>query len=80
MRRLTTLLIVRSIVVAAKHAEAQEPTPALVGDRIIDGCGGPLIENGVVLVKGGKEFRNESQRQAARGSGYRRTALPPYRL
>jgi imidazolonepropionase-like amidohydrolase len=33
-------------------AHAQEPTLALVGGRIIDGYGGPLIENGVVLIAG----------------------------
>ena len=31
-------------------AAAQSPTLALVGGRIIDGFGGPVIENGVVLI------------------------------
>ncbi|MGI9627471.1 MAG: amidohydrolase family protein [Longimicrobiales bacterium] len=31
---------------------AQTPTLALVGGRILDGFGGPIIENGVVLVAG----------------------------
>lgn len=33
---------------------AQTPTLALVGGRIIDGFGGPLIENGVVLIAGNR--------------------------
>ena len=33
-------------------AVAQEATLALVGGRIVDGYGGPVIENGVVLVAG----------------------------
>nr|MBA2246430.1 amidohydrolase family protein [Gemmatimonadota bacterium] len=31
---------------------AQQPTLALVGGRVIDGYGGPPIENGVVLIAG----------------------------
>jgi len=33
-------------------AWAQQPTLALVGGRIIDGYGGPPIENGVILPRG----------------------------
>ena len=33
-------------------AWAQQPTLALVGGRIIDGYGGPPIENGVILIAG----------------------------
>src|SRR6266508_5914392 len=31
---------------------AQQPTLAVVGGRIIDGYGGPPIENGVILIAG----------------------------
>src|SRR2546425_1322974 len=34
------------------RACAQQPTLALVGGRISDGCGGPPIENGVILIAG----------------------------
>ncbi len=50
MRCLTKLLIAAAIVVPIRPSEAQEPTLALVGGRIIDGYGGPLIEDGVVLI------------------------------
>jgi len=33
-------------------ARAQQPTLAIVGGRIIDGYGGPPIENGVILIAG----------------------------
>lgn len=36
----------------ATALQAQAPTLAIVGGRIIDGYGGPPIENGVVLVSG----------------------------
>src|SRR5437762_10434804 len=32
--------------------QTQQPTLALVGGRVIDGYGGPPIENGVVLIAG----------------------------
>ena len=32
--------------------QTQQPTLALVGGRVIDGYGGPAIENGVVLIAG----------------------------
>jgi imidazolonepropionase-like amidohydrolase len=50
MKCLTKLLIAAAIVVPIRPSEAQEPTLALVGGRIIDGYGGPLIEDGVVLI------------------------------
>ena len=50
MKCLTKLLIAAAIVVPIRLSEAQEPTLALVGGRIIDGYGGPLIEDGVVLI------------------------------
>ena len=50
MKCLTKLLIVATIIVPARASEAQEPTLALVGGHIIDGYGGPLIEDGVVLI------------------------------
>jgi imidazolonepropionase-like amidohydrolase len=37
---------------ATTLARAQQPTLALVGGRIIDGYGGPPIENGVILIAG----------------------------
>lgn len=33
-------------------AAAQQPTLALVGGRVLDGYGGPVLENGTVLVSG----------------------------
>jgi imidazolonepropionase-like amidohydrolase len=39
-------------LVASPLLAAQAPTLALVGGRIVDGFGGPVIENGVVLVAG----------------------------
>ena len=33
-------------------AQAQQPTLALIGGRILDGYGGPPIENGVILIAG----------------------------
>lgn len=50
MKCLTKLLFVASLILPGESVEAQEPTLALVGGRIIDGYGGPLIENGVVLI------------------------------
>jgi imidazolonepropionase-like amidohydrolase len=40
------------VLATAASAVAQEPTLALVGGRILDGFGGPLVEDGVVLVAG----------------------------
>ena len=37
---------------AVAPAAAQQPTLALVGGRVLDGYGGPPIENGVVLIAG----------------------------
>ncbi len=48
-----TALLALGLIAVANHAAAgQEPTLALVGGRIIDGFGGPVIENGVVLIAG----------------------------
>ncbi len=42
------------LILAAPALSAQQPAPtlALVGGRVIDGYGGPVIENGVILVAG----------------------------
>lgn len=39
-------------LLACAPLSAQQPTLALVGGRVIDGYGGPLIEDGVVLIAG----------------------------
>lgn len=47
--------VLLALALLATSAEAQgapRPTLAIVGGRIIDGYGGPVIENGVVLVAG----------------------------
>ncbi|MCI0435307.1 MAG: amidohydrolase family protein [Gemmatimonadetes bacterium] len=43
-----------ALVMGAVNVVAQQPRPtlALAGGRVIDGYGGPVIENGVVLVSG----------------------------
>ncbi len=53
MRRLL-LVAAAALQPFATPAEAQSPRPtlAIVGGRVIDGYGGPAIENGVVLVAG----------------------------
>ena len=46
-------LLALGFIVATNHAAlGQEPNLALVGGRILDGFGGPVIENGVVLIAG----------------------------
>jgi imidazolonepropionase-like amidohydrolase len=45
-----TLLVLGILALTSQAAGAQQPTLALVGGRIIDGYGGPLIENGVILI------------------------------
>ena len=45
-RRLAFALLVPAVL------SAQAPTLAIVGGRVIDGYGGPPIENGVILVSG----------------------------
>ena len=49
-RRSLALLAV--LTTSAVSASAQQPTLALAGGRVIDGFGGPILENGVVLVSG----------------------------
>ena len=46
----TTLLALGILAVMSQTAQAQQPTLALVGGRIIDGYGGLPIENGVILI------------------------------
>jgi imidazolonepropionase-like amidohydrolase len=55
MRRSAMHLALGALAVLALPARptaAQTPTLALVGGRVIDGYGGPLLENGVVLMAG----------------------------
>jgi imidazolonepropionase-like amidohydrolase len=50
-----TIMLLRSLallLVAAIQLRAQAVTQAVVGGRILDGYGGPPIENGVILVAG----------------------------
>lgn len=49
IRVLAALLLA---LAAGREASAQQPTLALVGGRVIDGYGGPVIEDGVVLIAG----------------------------
>jgi len=44
--------IALAILLAPATLPAQQATLAIVGGRIIDGYGGPVIENGVILVSG----------------------------
>ena len=48
----TGLLAVGIAAIHGQAIHAQQPTMALVGGRILDGFGGPTIENGVVLIAG----------------------------
>lgn len=41
-----------SAALTTATASSQQPTLALVGGRVLDGYGGPILENGVVLVAG----------------------------
>jgi len=50
MKMTTMLLALEILAVTSQAAQAQRPTLALVGGRIIDGYGGPPIENGVILI------------------------------
>ena len=49
---ITILLAFLPLLCTAPSINAQEPTLAIVGGRVIDGYGGPVLENGVVLVAG----------------------------
>jgi imidazolonepropionase-like amidohydrolase len=54
VRWLPAAQVVATLLVAAPTAAGQSPaaTLAIVGGRVIDGYGGPPLENGVVLVAG----------------------------
>jgi len=58
MRRGILCLAVLGVVLAALPAAAQKAKPesvlALVGGRLIDGYGGPPLENSVILVRGNR--------------------------
>ncbi|MBK9407824.1 MAG: amidohydrolase family protein [Gemmatimonadetes bacterium] len=49
---LVALLPVAAAQAQARVATGARPTLAVVGGRIIDGYGGPVLENGVILVAG----------------------------
>ena len=48
--KVLTRLLALGLFALTGQVSAQQPTLALVGGRIIDGYGGPLIENGVILI------------------------------
>ncbi len=48
----TAAAVLAVLMAAPCAAAAQQPTLALVGGRVLDGFGGPPVENGVVLVAG----------------------------
>lgn len=50
--RRALVLLAMSALFFPPVVRAQTPTLALVGGRIIDGFGGPIIEDGVVLIEG----------------------------
>ena len=50
MKMTTMLLALEILAVTSQAGQGQRPTLALVGGRIIDGYGGPPIENGVILI------------------------------
>jgi hypothetical protein len=50
--RMRGLAVALAAVAAVAPASARGESLALVGGRIIDGYGGPVIENGVILVAG----------------------------
>ena len=58
MRRGTVGLVVLGLALAAAPAAAQKKPPesvlALVGGRLLDGYGGPPLENSVILVRGNR--------------------------
>jgi len=49
---LALLLVSGTLPIGPSTLRAQEPSLALVGGRVVDGFGGPPIEDGVVLVAG----------------------------
>lgn len=51
-RSATAALLAAALFVTARPSPAQEAALALVGGRVLDGFGGPILENGVVLVRG----------------------------
>jgi len=44
--------LVAALAAGSGPATAQQPTLALVGGRVLDGYGGPVLENGTVLIAG----------------------------
>lgn len=50
--RFLSALLLASVVTALLPAQQPAVTMAVVGGRVIDGFGGPVIENGVVLIAG----------------------------
>ncbi len=48
----TAVAVTIAAATLATTAAAQQPTLALVGGRVLDGYGGPILENGTVLVSG----------------------------
>ncbi len=50
--RLAFTLVVLLFCTLPAMGHAQSPTLALVGGRVLDGFGGPILENGVVLIAG----------------------------
>lgn len=53
MRSLShSVLLLVALAAISTPASAQQATLALVGGRVLDGFGGPILENGVVLVSG----------------------------
>ena len=58
MRRGTVGLVVLGLALAAAPAAAQKKPPesvlALVGGRLLDGYGGPPLENSVIVVRGNR--------------------------
>jgi len=51
------ILLVPLVLAPSPPLEAQEPTLALVGGRILDGFGGPPLEDGVILIAGERVTR-----------------------
>jgi imidazolonepropionase-like amidohydrolase len=47
-----TALLLVALAASPIPSSAQQPTLALVGGRVVDGFGGPILENGVVLISG----------------------------
>jgi len=52
MKALCSVAMAALLALASHPAAAQRPTLALVGGRVLDGYGGPILENATVLVAG----------------------------